>query len=178
MISDAELARLKDQLRFVTLTFAECSALIAEVERLRERVGFVEDKPDIEDMPESYGWAVNELTARKAYSKSECATLLAEQHERAKLAAAEVERLQHENATCASALMIARDARHAMEKRADEAVKMAVQGADNWIAATARAEAAEVKLGDAEIMLASDQKLITRLEAELAALKVELEKRT
>jgi hypothetical protein len=48
---------------------------------------------------------------------------------------AEIERLQHENATCASALMIARDARHAEEK---ERVKYAEywQAAEAELAAT------------------------------------------
>ena len=72
----------------------EVERLTRENVDLRQRVGFIESKVDIEDMPKSYGWAVNELTARKAYSKSECATLLAEQHHRATAAEAELAALR------------------------------------------------------------------------------------
>jgi len=83
----------------------------AEVEELRQRVGFIESKVDIEDMPDHYAWAVNELTARKAYSKAECATLIAEQR-------AEAERLTRERDEAQTDRAIANNlARTELQKR-------------------------------------------------------------
>lgn len=111
---------------------------------------------------------------------------------------AEIERLQHENATCASALMIAEDARHKAEKERAEMEAAACDTVEKLYSAEGRAEAAEaranaeekerIKYADYWVKAQDEEqeaqrelgKMLTRAEAaeaELAALRAELEKR-